>query len=425
MITFATFFLGLIIGTVPVDVAVDERVAAVEYFLDDALVARIEAPPWRAEVAFGDGLEPHELLAVSYDAEGAELGRAHQWINLSRPLAEGHILLDGGEGGRGVTARVIWGSVASETPSAARVVFDGRELAVQDPRQFTLPDHDPERLHYLRAELEFDGNVFSAIDLTFGGGFIDHAESHEMAVPIALADGARGDSAEELQGRFAVDGKPLRVLAVEKGPAEVVLVRDKAVQPLLDEAAPGPDLRYVASLKKDQVVRFLEPFARVDPRTGIDYELFPRSGELSGHGGGLLWHLVTVRPSSQALDRQRLAEAVGVAGIMASARSRRRAVVLVIGDRPADASHLAPSTVRGYLEALRVPLFVWSLGELSQETQARWGPARDVSTHARLESATGELARSLDRQRIVWLEGMHLPQRVTIAGGEPSVALAR
>ncbi len=424
MITFVTMFLGLIVGTLPVEVAVDERVAAVEYLLDGARVARIDAAPWRAEVPFGDELGPHELVAVSYDADGFELSRAHQWINLPRPAAEGHILLQGGEGGRGVTARLIWESVASEAPSATRVVFDGQELAVEDPGQFILPDHDPERLHYLRAELEFDDDVFSVIDLTFGGEYADRADSHEMAVPILLAGGAKAESTEELQGRFTEDGKSVRVLAVEKGPAEVVLVRDRAVQPRIDELVPGPNVRYVASLKRDQVVRFLLPFPRPQRGARLDYALFPKSGELTADDGGLLWFLVSVRPMAEPPEDQRLAEAVGVAGMMASARGRRRAVVLVTTDRPVDASLLAPPTVRRYLEALRVPLFVWSLGELSQETQAAWGPARDVSSIARLERATREVARALDRQRIVWLEGMHLPQRLTVTAGAPLPVLA-
>lgn len=46
MIAFASLFLGLIVGVVPVTVVVVEAVAAVEFELDGESVGRLERKPW-------------------------------------------------------------------------------------------------------------------------------------------------------------------------------------------------------------------------------------------------------------------------------------------------------------------------------------------------------------------------------------------
>jgi hypothetical protein len=47
-----------------------------------------------------------------------------------------------------------------------------------------------------------------------------------------------------------------------------------------------------------------------------------------------------------------------------------------------------------------------------------WGPITDVSTLAELRSAVKELHGELDHQRILWVEGRHLPQSLSL---EPAV----
>ena len=58
---------------------------------------------------------------------------------------------------------------------------------------------------------------------------------------------------------------------------------------------------------------------------------------------------------------QRLADAAAVAGLQALAANRPRAVLVVLGEQPKDASRYDAETVRRYLESVRVPLVVWSL----------------------------------------------------------------
>jgi hypothetical protein len=90
-------------------------------------------------------------------------------------------------------------------------------------------------------------------------------------------------------------------------------------------------------------------------------------------------------------------------------------VVLVLGPRPADKSTATPRSVRGYLDDLGVPLFVWAsrprgAGDLG------WGEVEDVSTYGKLEQAVERLRERLAAQRLAWLAGVDLPQRVRFTG---------
>ena len=98
-------------------------------------------------------------------------------------------------------------------------------------------------------------------------------------------------------------------------------------------------------------------------------------------------------------------------------RARRRAVVLVLTERPADSSRLHPSNVRRYLEQIGVPLFVWIVGDVSEPMRQVWGDGvQSIDARHRLTRAVRELSDAVDGQRIVWLEGRHLPQEIVVTG---------
>src|SRR5204862_251421 len=84
---FLTLFLGLIAGVHPVAVSVTAPVSVVEVELDGAVAGRARSAPWTVSVDFGPDLAPHELVARGLDAEGHEVSRARQWINLPRSPA--------------------------------------------------------------------------------------------------------------------------------------------------------------------------------------------------------------------------------------------------------------------------------------------------------------------------------------------------
>src|SRR5687768_10951002 len=146
-IAFLTLFLGLVLGPQPVELTVTGPVVAVDLLLDGAPAGRIAGPPWRGQIDFGPALVPHELVARAVDAEGNEIGRAQQWINLPRPPAEVDILLENRVAGQPVMARITWQSLTGESPSAIGVTFNDKPLVVEADGRVRLPPWDPEASH--------------------------------------------------------------------------------------------------------------------------------------------------------------------------------------------------------------------------------------------------------------------------------------
>ena len=117
-------------------------------------------------------------------------------------------------------------------------------------------------------------------------------------------------------------------------------------------------------------------------------------------------------------------DAVAVAGRGVAQRNRRRAVVLILGENPTDVSGLSAKLARQYLATVHVPLVVWSTDPQGGWAQAGWGEPRDISSVTLLEREVKALTALLDRQRIVWLEGFHLPQMISLAADARGLAFA-
>lgn len=442
-IAFVTLFLGLAMGPHPVEVAVEGPVAAVELLLDGAVAGRIEKPPWKGEIDFGSVLVPHELVARALDAGGQEVARTRQWVNLPRPPAEVEIVLEGT--GNPSKARLTWQSRTGEEPTSIQLTLDGRPLALGPDGRASLPSYDPESAHVLSAELHFPSNVVARRDAVFGGRYGSAVSTDLTAVPVRVRRGKLTEAA--LQGRLVARGAPLAVAAVERGPAEVFVVRDLGADgPLAELGAvkkrrtvqgQGLDkritiesdyLRYEVGLRREDEVRFVYPVPRVYSASGQRSELFDWSRAFTLRDGGMHWLLTRLAAPGGSPGRQRLADAVAVAGIQALAGSRPRAVVLVLGAAPEDASLCDPATVRQYLASVRVPLFVWSAAKRAKDaplppSHAAWGHVEDVSTVPRLRAAVARLRDELESQRIVWVEGTHLPQSIALAAGAEGVEL--
>jgi hypothetical protein len=101
-IAFLTLFLGLTLGPQPIEVTVTGPVATIELRLDGAPAGLIAGPPWSGRIDFGQSLLPHELTARALDAQGQEIGRVQQWVNLPRSPAEVDVFLENGPAGRPV-----------------------------------------------------------------------------------------------------------------------------------------------------------------------------------------------------------------------------------------------------------------------------------------------------------------------------------
>jgi len=68
-----------------------------------------------------------------------------------------------------------------------------------------------------------------------------------------------------------------------------------------------------------------------------------------------------------------------------------------------------------------VPLFVWSAGG---DPPLGWGRWDDVSSNRGLNAAAKKLMRELDRQWIVWVEGIHMINQIELERSASGIRLA-
>jgi hypothetical protein len=447
MIAFATLLLGLISGVYPIEVTVGGAVTAVEITLDGAPAGRLEGPPWVARVDLGSDLRPREMTARGLDAEGREVARVTQWLNLPRPPAEVEIVLENGADGTPKSAVLTWQSVSGVKPVSIGLTLDGKPLVVDEKGHAPLPPSNLKVLHVLTAELWFPPGLLARKDVVFGGEYGSEVSTELTAVPVRVRQGASLPPIERLVGWFASAGQPLPVAAVEDGPGKVVFVRLPSGPEILDKLVPGSrrpsvfnsrsgiqsgsddrarSFRNEMRLGKDDKVRFLSLSSNPFRNSRVPAELFDMSREIGYEEGGVFWHLTNGRLfANSAVEKRRIADAVAVAGLQAAAENYRRAVVLVLGRDGEDVSHYEPDVARKYLESIHVPLFVWSLYGPNTAAAKRWGEAEDVSTVYKLSAAVARLRRELEAQRIVWLEGRHLPQAIALSPNAQGVDLPR
>jgi hypothetical protein len=442
MIAFVTLLLGLISGIYPIEVAVSGPVAAVEFQLDGTGAGRIEGPPWVARVNLGLDLRPHELVARALDAEGKEISRVSQWLNLPRPPAEVEIVLENRKGGAPEAAVLTWQSVNGVKPTSVGLTLDGEPLKVSGDGRAALPSRDLKTLHVLTAELWFPPGLLARKDVVFGGEYGSEVSTELTAVPVRVRPGAVLPPPEGLQGWFAAAGQPVAVAAVEDGPGKVVLVRvpsgnevSRRLVPLASSGGPGgpgeteqrlrtEKLRRQLPLGPEDRVRFLSLSSNSFKQSKVPAELFDMTPELTTQDGGMLWFLTNSFLIKEPRGKgRRVADAVAVAGLQAAADNHRRTVVLVLGRALDDTSQYDPAKVRGYLQSIRVPLFVWSLYGSDTPSARAWGGAEDISTLAKLREAVARLQAELDSQKIVWVEGRHLPQAVSLTPAAQGVEL--
>jgi hypothetical protein len=116
---------------------------------------------------------------------------------------------------------------------------------------------------------------------------------------------------------------------------------------------------------------------------------------------------------------------VAVAGLEATTENRRRAVLLVLSPEEKEQSRYDPATVRRYLAALRVPLVVWCFGEPEPgAAAAAWGKVEVLKNERDLERAVAALRKLLESERILMVDGRHLPQSITLSPRASGVELA-
>lgn len=420
-IAFLSLFFGLITGSYPVELSVNGPVAAVEILVDGQTAARLNGPPWKADVDFGRDLLPHEIVARALDASGQEIGRAQAWANLPNSLTKVEILTEGDPGAPPRAARIAWKHLKGAKPQSLSLSFDGLPVTLDGEGRATLPPHDLKTLHVITAEVHFSPLEILRRDIAYGGEFGSEVSTELTAIPVRLRQG-KLPPADKLDGWFAAGGQPLPVIAVEEGPAQLLVVRSpdaKEISGKLGTSGIRAHNPRRKRLGEGQVVRFLSPRPLRFEASGELTDLFDISPGFTVRMGGFVQLLETVhrkpQPGEKIVPGQRIADAVAVAGLAAINENRRRAVLLVISGDEKDESRRDPATVRKFLEAIRVPLFVWCLKKPAPDSPlAAWGECTDAKIAQTLTLAVEELRLELDSQRIVLVDGRYLPQSITL-----------
>lgn len=437
MITFAFLFLGLILGPHDVEVLVEGDIAAVRFEVDGETIGEVASEPWRMEVDFGPTLRPHKLEAIALDAEGRELDRARQLVNLPRERAEAALLLEGDDPQQPDSARLVWQHVEYQTAEKTSFVFDGVELPLAAPDRVMLPDYDPNTLHSIEGTVRFPDGVRYQAELNLGGQTIFGADSELTGVAVVAKDDEL-PSLRSLEGRFISGQEPVRVVGVERSPARVVMVVEQSSIPALRKLGEyGSNLTTPqTALRPGEELLFLFPEVKKVEGKAVPARLFSMTQTFTAkHGSSIPWILTRISvPEETPSPYRRISDALAVAGVQAAMGSRPRAVVLVLGTDLKDTSAYNVGEVRKFLRDLRVPLFIWWTGrprtEVTSENERQlaqrtpWGRADDISSFTRFVQATEKLRLELEGQVTVWIEGSYLPHTVELAKGAKGIKLA-
>jgi len=428
-IAFLTLFLGLVHGTWPVTLSAGAGTSTIELALDGRPAGTVTGPAWTATLDFGSAVLPHHLVARALAKDGGEVGRAEQWVNLPRPPAEVQILPEAAGQGPPTAVRLNWASRTGERPSAVHLRLDDTPLALDAQQRAAITMPAAGAAHVLSAELQFAGGVVARKDVVLTGDWSSDVSTELTAVPIRTRKPAKPLAAKDLAGRLTAEGRALQVAAVEREPPQVFVVRANGVETtVLDKTLVHDYWLRWGGFEDGEIHFHLVASApllyRGASTTNVlfatspdvvlaqqDFESFLRVGR---------------SPVELAGAPQQLADATAVAGLQAYARQTPRAVLLIVGgkaggkaagkagDKAADASQLDAATVRRYLAALGVPLFVWSLDGPNRDNAA-WGEVVDVSSSRALRLAYDALQREIRSQQIVWVQGRHLPQSIALA----------
>lgn len=429
MIEITTLLLGLVSGPRMVEFTAAPQVASVVFEVDGEATAgaRPEDGGGVLLVPLGDQVMPHRLSAVAYDRTGREIGRDDEWLNLPRAEIEAELVLHG-DPRAPERASLVWEHLAHEpaTLESAVVTLDGEPLETADPTDLRLPRLDPEVPHVLALDVTFSNGERMDLARSFGGGAIDEVETRLLPFQVATREGEDwpADPAGALEACLTAPAGA-RVHGWEDEGADVLVVRDIGALNRVDQVmrrrlarrragnwvAAADALSSFLPLRQGDRLRQVWPVPSRSDHHGLPLNLFPSTLDEDAERGFV--SVLRERYGKPRAAEQRLTDAVGLAGFLASGSRRPAAVVLVLGKAPRDASRQSPDAVRAYLDALGVPLHVWSL--VGEEEPPGWGAAVDVSTYPRLDAAVRDLRHRLDRQRLVWLAGVDLPQDVRLA----------
>jgi hypothetical protein len=407
-IAIVTALLGLMLGPHDIELTVSGPVARVELQIDGRAAAVIEHPPWKAAIDLGPRLLPHDLVARALDASGNELARTEETINVPHPLSEVQLVLEHDANGRPAGVQVVWRSVESDLPNKIALSLDGSGLPIDARLHAALPRLDLTRPHMVRVRAVARSGATES-EIAFGGGLEDQAGSHLTPVAVrVLRKGA------DIEHALKIGNAPAHVIAVEELPGEVIVVR----HPRANEAAlrldpgslnmfPRRPVPMLDTAHQYPTVAFVWPVANRS-EASVNALLFDSSVPFQFANAADLKAILT-RVVGPLSPRLLYAQAVAIAGLRAMSTRQPRAVILVLGSTIRDESQVLPAQARDYLRAIGVPFYLWTLGPGSTHG---WDEPIDVSSPVGYRRAFESLQKDLQSQRIVWIEGDHLPADV-------------
>ncbi len=432
-ILFLTLLLGVITGPQTLELAVEGNPTVVEILFDGQSVLTLDGPPWVAALDFGTDPLPCEVVARAKDADGRELARAVQRVNLPHERESIQIALERDGQGHAVAADLVWQSADGRPPGRLSLELDGRALALTGNRA-PLPRLAPDAHHVLEARAESE-SVSRAAALLTGGVYGDQVTTELTAVALR---GVGSRRRRESAGCLAEPGgQPAEVHSDDDSGGEVFVVASRESRyalrrqmvnsrPRRSRGAydPGSDLLRLPLPRGSRATLYWPELATRSQELGAgrSTELFSHSGALDLDAQDLWSRLRELEPhESSTTTTPRTADAAGVAVLAAASSGRRRVVLVVVAGEP-DASRFRPDQIRALARELHVPLQVWSLADAPIPA---WGPSRPLlRTDGELRLAHLALSKELKAQRIAWVRTSSPLHRIELRPTCPDVAFA-
>jgi hypothetical protein len=420
-LSILTYPVGLVTGEHAVDVDLGRGGEPATLYLDGEQVCLMSATSTQCKVAFGEAPHIHLLELVRRDSSGEVTGHASRWVN--RPGQEAELVIQvAPRKANGICGgKALWSHPSKRSPVLLEVTENGRILRIQeDGRSFAFPCPDADQPHVLAGSAIFpDGKRAEAVAVSGGFGGVAEARLSAVALtadgdgedPCAKVTAALGDTVKVAESAgfevvFVLDPtagyRTLMASGWTKGMMPTTTSTTKQFDSLVQQGSKGSEANAKNSWKRSE-------------SSLIDAEKmwFVLSNENLQRANGFSqgkpnWLLLMFNYGSAKIKGlPRIADAVAASGLVAAAGPRRRAVVVVLGNRPdKDGSGFTAEEAQNYLAEVGVPLFVLRNGKLRDDGWPEGVPVRTMEATA---DALEAVKANLNRQCVTWFPGdVHL-----------------
>ena len=388
-----------------------ETRAPAHVLLDGRPVCVVTAASPGCTVDLGPDPRVHLLELLRTDPAGHVTERQGRWIN--RPGIEPEVVASGScdEQKHDCAFDLTWAHPGKLDPKRLVLYLDAAKVweGTQHHARVVLQKGSKPQVVVLDAE--FPDGTRATYTRTLYAFYPEEAQASLLAVPIVPEAGA----GEALSAALAAAGLPVR--AVEETSPEVTFVMDWQGLDGIVESVSSARRAYSVPMSRRWPAESSKAFDQVQL-------VFPE--ESLPAVGIALSRLGAVRSPAGVSRFSRYSDAVAAAGYTLGGLPKRRAVVLILSgfDRP-NISSFTPAQAQAYLAEVMVPLIVWRVGNV---VAPEWPDGPRLVTKADLLNALQQVRSEIDRQRIVWLEGLQdtrylgrwLAPGVALAGREAS-----